>query len=691
MPIRIGKDMSDNTPTRPSGQSRLTGVFKRLTVLTFLLAALVGITDRLGWMTDALAALRGQQSQEQPRPGITSADCGYLKAPLEFKGIQARHRIAISEVAEAFSSRLGKRGEVALLSADVVPRRNVIDNILFGKMEANGVQSAPLCTDEEFLRRIYLDLTGRIPAADVVTEFLNSKDPKKRDAVADRLINSPEFVDKWTLFYGDLFKNNSTASNVRRYTSGREAFYNFIKDSIANNKSYAQMASEMISAKGDSFTNGAANFIVGARVPSGPLQDTYDGQAVATATTFLGLSSMDCLMCHDGAGHLDAVNLWASKTTRAEAWGMSAFFARTGFNSPATFSPYTITEYPRGEYGIDTDYGNRQARRPINGKITADPKYMFGGGGVNAGEERRQALARYLTADPQFARAAVNYIWEELMVEALVSPSSSFDLARLDPNAQLPNGWTLQPANAELLQALADEFRSNGFNLRSLVSLIVKSSAYQLSSSYPGQWRVDYVPYYARKFIRRLKAEELHDSIIMATNLPATTTYRENGVGKTVIGYPLTNEDGGKKIREVKWAVQFPEPIEPRQNDETRSFLDSFLRGNRDYSQRSNAGSILQALSMMNHPFVFARTESTEINDIANSPSIQSTVLRLLTDTKLSNEQIVTQLYLNTLSRLPSQAELDKLTPHFVSLGRREATETIQWVLLNKVDFLFSY
>jgi hypothetical protein len=370
---------------------------------------------------------------------------------------------------------------------------------------------------------------------------------------------------------------------------------------------------------------------------------------------------------------------------------MSAFFARTGFNSPTQFASYTITEYTRGEYGIDTDYGNRQARRPINGKNFVDPKYMFGGGGVNPGEERRQALARHLASDPQFARAAVNYIWEELMVEALVSPSYSFDLARLDPNAQLPNGWTLQPANAELLQTLADEYRNNGFSLRNLVGLIVKSSAYQLSSSYPGQWRVDYVPYYARKFIRRLKAEELHDSIIMATNLPSTTTYREGGVSKTVIGYPLISDDSNKKMREVKWAVQLPEPLEPRQNPEVRNFLDSFLRGNREYSLRSDSGSILQALNMMNTYFVFDRTRSDQIDDIQNSPVIQSTVLKLLADPKLSNEQIITQLYLNTLSRLPSQAELDKLTPHFSSLGRREATETIQWVLLNKVDFLFSY
>jgi hypothetical protein len=691
MPMNIGRDTLISQASTPAERTRL---IKRSTVLLFILIALAIAADRLGLTTKTLAALGVEQSQEQRQlqsSSVTGSDCGYLKAPQNFSGVQARHRTAVSEVTEAFSHRLGKREDVSLLSADAVPRRNVIDNILFGKMDAKGVQSAPLSTDEEFLRRIYLDLTGRIPAADVVTEFLNSKDLKKRDAVADRLINSPEFVDKWTLFYGDLFKNSSSASNVRRYTAGREAFYNFIKDSIANNKSYAQMASEMITAKGDSFVTGATNFIVGGRVPMGPRQDTFDGQAAATATTFLGLSSMDCLLCHDGAGHLDAVNLWGSKATRAEAWGMSAFFARTLDTSPTAFSPYTVTDYTRGEYGLDTDYGNRQARRPLNGKNTVDPKYLFGGGGVNAGEERRQALARHLTADPQFARAAVNYIWEELMVEALVSPSNAFDPARLDPNVQLPNGWTLQPANAELLQTLADEFRNNGFSLRNLVGLIVKSSAYQLSSSYPGQWRVEYVPLYARKFIRRLKAEELHDSLIMATNLPTTTTYREGSVGKTIIGFPLISDDTNKKVREVKWAVQLPEPLEPRQNNEARAFLDSFLRGNRDFTLRSDSGSILQALNLMNSPFVFDRTRSDQIDDIPNTPAIPSTVRRLVTDTKLSNEQIITQLYLSTLSRLPSQAEMDKLVPHFASMSKAAATETVQWVLLNKVDFLFNY
>ena len=85
----------------------------------------------------------------------------------------------------------------------------------------------------------------------------------------------------------------------------------------------------MITQNGDSFVNGEVNFTVLGNVPMGPDQDRYDGQAVRVATTFLGLSSMDCLLCHNGAGHLNLVNLWGSNVTRAEAWGMSAFFARS--------------------------------------------------------------------------------------------------------------------------------------------------------------------------------------------------------------------------------------------------------------------------------------------------------------------------------------------------------------------------
>src|SRR5204862_8278108 len=136
---------------------------------------------------------------------------------------------------------------------------------------------------------------------------------------------------------------------------------------------------------------------------------------------------------------------------------------RTVLSQQPNYFKYTVSERPVGEYALNTDFGNRQTRSPINGKNTVDPQYILGGGGLNAGENRRQALARLITSDKQFARAAVNYIWEKLMVEALVSPSNGFDPARLDPKAVLPDGWSLQPANADLLDALANDFIANKY------------------------------------------------------------------------------------------------------------------------------------------------------------------------------------------------------------------------------------
>jgi hypothetical protein len=665
-------------------------------IAAFITVGAIGALDQLGLSTNSLAALFGGQDRRPVRNvegNLTGSDCSYLKAPENFRGAQARRRVAVSESTEAISHKLGD-AELALVQASSVPRKNVIDNILFDRMARDGIASAPLSTDEEFLRRASLDLTGRIPSAEDVTKFMEDQNPNKRDLLVDNLINSPEFVDKWTMFFGDLFKNTQAATNINLFFGGREAYYTYIKNAVAENKNYAIVAREMIDHNGDSFLNGEVNFIVLGNVPMGPVQDTYDGLAVRVATTFLGLSSMDCLLCHDGAGHLDAVNLWGSKTTRADAWGMSAFFARTNRatqNVATNYNKYIITERTTGEYQLNTSSGNRQPRAPLNGRNSVAPRYPFGGGGLAAGENRRQALSRMVVEDKQFARASVNYIWEELMVEALVSPSNTFDLARLDPNAQMPDGWALQPANPELLEALADEFRNNGHDIRYLVGLIAKSSAYQLSSRYPGTWRLDYVPYYARKYVRRLDAEEIHDAIVKATNQPPLTTYRDtNSQNQTILGFPIMDQNN-QYVRSVQWAMQLPDTVEPRSNGASAGFMNLFLRGNRDSNLRSDDASILQALSLMNNTFVTNRIHQGNRVLPPNSAEIPSAVRKLLADASLSNEQIVTQLYLNTLSRYPSDAEKAKLLPYFTSMGKTAATESIQWTLLNKVDFSFNY
>ncbi len=670
MPMTCAKDQT--AVRKPANR------LKRFVSLVFVVTILMGALDRWGRGFASLADFDSNSSQtssSDPFDGkTTSDDCSFLRKPESAKEALARHRGELIRATEKFSQEAAFASqEVQLVAPQDIPRKNFIDTILFDKMAKDSVMSASITSDSEFVRRVYLDLTGRIPSADAVTNFLKDTNANKRDALVDSLIGTPEFIDKWTMFFGDLFKNAARATNVVRYTGGRDAFYTYIKNSIASNKSYTLIATELIANSGDNFVAGETNFIVGGTIPMGPRtgQDTMDGTAVNTAGMFLGINTLDCLLCHNGRGHLESVNLWGSKRTREEAWGMAAFYARTqrqrqSLSTQPNYAKFIVSELAAGEYNLNTNSGNRPNRETTNGKTSIAPRYILNSNGsVNAGENRRQAMARLVTADRQFARAAVNYIWEKIMVEALVSPSNTFDPDRLDPNVTLPSEWTLQPANPQLLEALADNFIQSNYNLRTLIATIVKSSAYQLSSQYPGTWSAAMIPYYARKYVRRMDAEEVHDAIMTATGIGASYQLRDNlGVNTWV----------------VNWAMQLPDPALPGGNAST--FLNSFLRGDRDVKPRSLEPSIQQALNLMNNTFVMTRIHQNNAN---------STVSKLLANTALTSQDIITQLYLNTLSRNPTTEETNALLPLFSSQIKRDATEGIQWALLNKVDFVFNY
>jgi hypothetical protein len=488
----------------------------------------------------------------------------------------------------------------------------------------------------------------------------------------DSLMGSPEFIDKWTMFFGDLLKNTSQSTNIVRNIQARDTLYLYIKDAVTQNKPYDVMAREIVTATGDTFVKGEPSWIVGGFVPMGPAQDVYDGQAALFAQTFLGINAVDCLLCHDGTRHLDGVNLWGSRQTRMNMWGLSAYFSRVQLQRNATDGRYVVNELANGDYRLNTTTGNRSARQPVNGLALVAPKNPFvvtmgsnpGTSGVMTGESRREALIRQIIPNIQFSRAIVNYIWEKMMVEAFVSPSNGFDPARLDSSDPPPAGWSIQPTNPELLNEMAIWFRNNGYNVQALISLIAKSNAYQLSSTYPGTWSIEYVPYYARKYVRRLDAEELHDAIQKSTGIINTYTFAA----------PST-------LPSVQWAMQMPEPREPRSNGGALTFLNSFGRGDRDQSARRSDGALTQSLNLMNNAFLMGRIHQTNLG---------SRVASILTQTQ-DPATITRLLFQHTLSRNPTADEMNLFTQTFRTQTVRAATESMQWVLLNKLDFIFNY
>src|SRR5438093_13683352 len=159
--------------------------------------------------------------------GAANKDCSFLKDPGQFTSDVERSRKDRSDLTGKVamyvsSALLGDQYQptVQTFAAAAIPRKNFIDDAVFSRMATAGIQSAPLASDVEFLRRVTLDLTGRIPSgADVVT-FTADTNPSKRDAKVDELIGSPEFIDRWTMFFGDLFKVNAVSTNINRDVAG---------------------------------------------------------------------------------------------------------------------------------------------------------------------------------------------------------------------------------------------------------------------------------------------------------------------------------------------------------------------------------------------------------------------------------------------------------------------------------------
>ncbi len=559
-----------------------------------------------------------------------------------------------------------------------------IDSYIQADFRANQITPAAATTDWEFIRRVTLDLTGRIPAPGRVLSFVADTSPTKRAALVDELLNTPEWVDKWTMYFGDLYQNidSKPSTGLRRYPQGRNAFYQWIHDSLAANKPYNQTASEIISAATDNtYNNGPSNFMLNAFITGGPTQDLMDQGTSFVFGTFLGLSHVNCLLCHNGRGHLDSLSLWGSQTTRYQAWQLASYLSHTRIarvrDASAPNGIYWVVQddvpgFFR-DYTLNTTTGNRPARVAPQGCKSGQtcyyvpPEYIFNGDTPKSGETYRVALARSITADPQFARATVNYIWKEFFGRGVVDPVDSFDPARLDPGNPPPSPWTLQPTNARLLNMLAAHFASSGYDLRALMREITTSDTYQLSSRYDGEWNPAWEPYFARKFVRRLWAEEIHDAVVQSSGTLPSYTIK----GFTDQGFP-----------QPSFAMQWPD-VSNSQDGNANSFLDSFLRGNRDDQPRKQDGSILQALNLMNNRLVISRVKA------AGATGSQLIIQNL----NQSNAGLVDTLFLNILSRYPTGDEKTKALASLPASGvaRNSAVQNLVWSLYNKVDFFFNY
>lgn len=631
-----------------------------------------------GRLLAASLILCSLQAQEQDIIATVTemggANCTFTAQPDEFLNREYRVREIISNRSRQFqSNRLASTGERAATDQNPaeIARRNYIDEAIFGKLQDSNVLAARPSTDEEFLRRIYLDLTGRIPTPEQYRAFLADSSDSKRSALIDKLLYSREFTDKWTMWWGDLLQN-AQANSFRGVTQdARNGFYTWIAQGVSRNRSIRDTVFELLTAKGNTnvASQAASTWFARWQTPGGPIEDTYDTLFSRSASAFLGTSHYDCLLCHDGRGHLDQLSLWGRRATRLEAYQMSAYFAKIRFFNRGGMDPdypnsTDIADNGNATYSLNTTYGNRPRRVNIGTLKTATPAWKMGSSEA-ASADWRGLFAQRLTADRMFARNFANRLWKEMFNLGLVDPVDQLDPARLDPQNPPTGDWTLQATHPELLERLTDDLIALNFDMREFMRRLVESNAYQLSSEYAGEWKLDYTPLFARHYVRRLEGEEIHDTIQIATNV----------LGRyTVAGW----------ADPVNWAFQLPEPVEPRSNTAVRDFMGFFLRGNRDTQFRAQDGSILQQLNLMNNSFVTSRAKVTA-----------SSVLKA-TAAMSSFDQMTDELFLRFLVRLPSPAEKAKAVAFLSKAGtnqtaRNTAVEDLAWALMNKREFIFSY
>lgn len=613
---------------------------------------------------------------------------------------------AASDLTERIVGALsaGQAGAVAR-GPKAVPRKNLIDEYIFGRMEREGIPHAPLASDEEFIRRLYLDLTGRIPDATAVEKFLADSDPDKRDQLIDDLVPSEASAAKWTHLFVDMTRPLSGTIG----TEGVNLYYSYIHDAYRTNLPFDRLVRDLITANAYSNSfNGPATYLA-TKFVLAPInsmimhEDSADEMTIALFRDFMGVN-LQCVSCHDGARHLEKVNLYLTGKKRQEFWSQAAFFGGTRLERGIRprrdaqgkwvwvggGDDYTIQDDAPG-YSLEAP---SQIRLPRRGKGIAEPAFILTGEKPQPGRPLREELARMMTSHPQFARATVNRFWAELMGMGLVEPVYDFDLLRLDPEDHIPAGFDVQPAFPELLEALAADFatRPRGpievihqgghteqvnytttYDLQALIKMICKSSAYQLSATFPGEWKASYAKYFARRFVRRLSAEQVYDSMVEATGRFTEIPVRGLVQRARYMTETRTPENiSGRNPREPKELAQFL--------NELQFFLESFGASNRRTTEPTAATAMTQAVLLLNSPVVKDKIQVSK----------DSYLGKLLATGDWSNDRLVEKLFLQFLSRRPTAEERTQAAELLAKKGQHEGGEELQWALLNKLEFIFN-
>lgn len=359
-----------------------------------------------------------------------------------------------------------------------LPRSGYVDDLVYAKLRAMRLVPSPPAPPAAFVRRLYLDLIGTLPAPEEVRAFAADSAPGERERLVDRLMARPEFADYWTYILCDLLRVNRGALKDK----GMWAFYAWVHRCVVENRPWTAMTNEILTSTGDTFRTGAANYFRTARTATELAENVSQG--------FLGVR-IQCAKCHN-----HPLERW----TQNAYYGMANLFARVGRkvdDAPWVNESMVVYNEASG------DVLQPRLGRPV-------PPEPLGGAPMPPGdiEDRRAYLAAWMTSPKNwlFSHAIVNRIWAHFMGRGLVEPVD--DLRETNP-----------ATNPALFDRLTRDFVSHGFDLRYLMRRIVTSEVYGLSSTARPLNRQD-DHFYSRYYVRRLAAEPLLDALSAMTGEP---------------------------------------------------------------------------------------------------------------------------------------------------------------------------
>ena len=536
------------------------------------------------------------------------------------------------------------------------PANNFVDTHVFAKLKLLNIAPSILCSDEQFVRRVFLDVCGILPTPDETRRFVAATELDKRARLIDQLLQRPEYADFWTKKWMDVLR----ASRDSIQLAGATAYQKWLRQRIEADVSFAEIARALLTSKGKSYSDAPANYFCVTPTPKKITDPAYLQKDLteATAQLFLGVR-LQCVRCHDHP---------YEKWKNDDYLSFAAHFTQVKRSRLGKAGPSGRLERRQIEIALDL---NAPEVKDESGEAVAPRLFGEQQSQVPVEQDRRELLADWLTrkGNPFFAKAVVNRTWFHLHGRGIVEPVDDFR----DSNPS---------ANDELLETLATEFAEQGFRLKPLIRTIANSRTYQLSPVPTASNRRDN-RYFSHMFSRPLSAEVLLDAVCNVTGVPE--------VFEIANDYTIGIPEGSTTLPVGTRAVQLPvTDTETLINTmgkyvryEPHPFLRTFGQPSRTQTcecDREQHFGRKQALEL-----IIGQMTSNRLTNKDNR------IGKMLVE-KRSETEMLNELFLCALSRKPSEETAESLLQHVsTSTDKRHAWEDILWMILNSREFIYQH